>query len=96
MKTITPKELAVEVNSDPKTVRKFLRHITPKDDRPGKGSRWVIPANAKALTKLKGQFDAWDEARQEAAARRAEEANAETETDEVEDEVEVDEDADTE
>lgn len=40
--TITPKELAIELNTDAKTVRKFLRTLTT--DRAGKGGRWVIDA----------------------------------------------------
>jgi hypothetical protein len=86
MKTLTPKEIAVEFQTDPKTLRKFLRSITPKDDQPGKGSRWSVPANAKSLTKLRSQFDAWEIKRKEDAARRAEEAAAQAATDdEVED-----------
>lgn len=40
---MTPKELAIELNSDPKTIRKFLRSLTT--DRAGKGGRWVIDSN---------------------------------------------------
>jgi hypothetical protein len=85
MKTLTPKEIAVDFGTDPKTLRKFLRSITPVDDRPGKGSRWSIPGNAKNLKSLRTQFDAWEIKRKEDAARRAEEAAAQAATDEVED-----------
>jgi hypothetical protein len=37
---MTPKELAILLDTDPKTCRKFLRSLT--DDRAGKGGRWVI------------------------------------------------------
>jgi len=49
---MTPKELAVELDTDPKTVRKFLRSLTP--DRAGKGGRWVIDAND--LDAIKAKF----------------------------------------
>jgi transposase-like protein len=61
--TRTPKEIAQIFQTDPKTLRKFLR----KDARdqgietPGKGSRWAIEARkVKALQK---RFDAWNAAR---------------------------------
>lgn len=57
---ITPKEFALEVNSDGRTVRKFLRSVTPKGDQPGKGNRWEV-RNTAALRK---QFAAWVEARE--------------------------------
>jgi hypothetical protein len=59
IKTITPKEFALQVNSDGRTVRKFLRSVTPIEDRPGKGNRWEV-RNTAALRK---GFAAWVEAR---------------------------------
>jgi hypothetical protein len=76
-KTLTPKELAQSFNSDGRTVRKFLRSITPKADQPGKGSRWAI--EARKVNSLRKQFTAWDEARRAAA----EDADAEDEVEEV-------------
>lgn len=79
MATITPKELAQELNTDGRTVRKFLRSITTKEDQPGKGSRWAI--ERRQVKSLKKQFSSWDEARKP----------AEEPTDEVDDtEVEID------
>lgn len=49
---MTPKELAVELDTDPKTVRKFLRSLTA--DRAGKGGRWVI--DAADLEAIKAKF----------------------------------------
>ena len=88
--TSTPKEVAQEFGTDAKTLRKFLRSITPVEDRPGKGSRWEIPATKKALTKLQTRFNEWETARQVAAAeaRAQAEADAEVEGDDA-DEVEV-------
>jgi len=42
--TMTAKELAAELNTDPKSFRRFLRSRT--DDRAGKGGRWVFDAKA--------------------------------------------------
>lgn len=53
---MTPKELAIELGTDPKTTRKFLRSLTT--DRAGKGGRWVIdPADLPAL---KERFANWN------------------------------------
>lgn len=43
--TITPKELAVELDTDAKTCRRFLRSLVSDDARPGKGSRWSIDSS---------------------------------------------------
>ena len=56
--TITPTEFAATVDSDGRTVRKFLRSITPKDAQPGKGSRWALDGSKRSVTKLQKQFDA--------------------------------------
>lgn len=58
-KTLTPKELAVELNSDPRTVRKFLRAEAKENgtETPGKGSRWSI--EARQVRSLRKRFDAW-------------------------------------
>lgn len=69
MATMTPTEFAAEVNSDGRTVRKFLRSITPKDEQPGKGARWQLPATKRDLTKLQKQFAEWTAAQE---ARRTE------------------------
>ena len=81
MKTMTPKEIAVEFGTDGRTLRKFLRSITPVEDRPGKGSRWSIPASKSQLTKLQKNFDAWVEAR---AAKVEDQVTDEVTTPEVE------------
>lgn len=50
---MTPKELALELDSDPKTIRKFLRSLTT--ERAGKGGRWIIDEND--LDALRIAFD---------------------------------------
>ena len=42
MATITVSDLALELDTDARTARKFLRSVTPADAQPGKGSRWEI------------------------------------------------------
>lgn len=60
MATISAKELGNELGTDGRTVRKFLRSITPKDEQPGKGSRWAI--ERKAVRSLRTKFQAWNAA----------------------------------
>lgn len=68
--TLTPKELAVKLQSDPRTVRKFLRAEAKANgtETPGKGSRWAI--EAKQVRSLAKKFAAWvaEAAEAEAAA----------------------------
>ena len=78
--TLTPTEFAATVASDGRTVRKFLRSITPKDEQPGKGSRWSLPGTKREVAKLQKQFHDWEAALE---AKKAEKA-AEEATDEVE------------
>lgn len=59
MNTLTAKELAIELNTDAKTVRKFLRSLT--DDRAGKGGRWAIAADD--LPALRDRFAAFNSRR---------------------------------
>lgn len=49
---MTPKEIAIEFDTDAKTIRKFLRSLT--DDRAGKGGRWEIDADD--LDELRTRF----------------------------------------
>lgn len=55
--TITPKALAEALGTDPKTCRRFLRSIVAADNRPGKGARWAIEADA--VEGLKERFAAY-------------------------------------
>lgn len=89
MATITPNQFAERVDSTGREVRKFLRSVTPRDEQPGKGSRWALPATKRELTKLEKQFKDWHqkqlEDRAERARQAAEEAAAENgdEVDEI-------------
>ncbi|MGH9904835.1 MAG: hypothetical protein ACRD8U_04520 [Pyrinomonadaceae bacterium] len=77
MATLTPKELAKELDTDPRTVRKFLRSKASglNADAPGKGGRWAI--ESKKVRGLKGKFSKWMEL--EVLARNAAKAAADTE-----------------
>lgn len=54
MATITINELATELDSSPRDVRKFLRSVTPVEEQPGKGHRWQI--EKRSVRGLKKQF----------------------------------------
>lgn len=45
--TLSAKEMATELETDPKSFRRFLRALT--DDRAGKGGRWVFDAETADL-----------------------------------------------
>ena len=78
---MTPADLATELGSDARTVRKFLRSITPRDEQPGKGSRWSI--EKKQLRSLRSKFAKWEA--DAAAARAAREAAKAEDADETTD-----------
>lgn len=54
MATITINELATDLDSTPREVRKFLRSVTPVEEQPGKGHRWQI--EKRQVRGLKTQF----------------------------------------
>jgi hypothetical protein len=75
MAQITTTEFAAELGTDSRTARKFLRSITPKDEQPGKGSRWAIEGNKRSLGQMKKRFADWTAAQ----AKPAEDEVTETE-----------------
>lgn len=88
MSSITPAEFASHVGSDSRTVRKFLRSITPREEQPGKGARWSLDGSKRSLSTMKKNFDKWNAAQlEERAARAAEKAaEAAAEVEELDDE----------
>jgi len=54
MATINIAELAIELDTDPRTARKFMRSITPAEGQPGKGGRWGI--EKREVRSLKSKF----------------------------------------
>lgn len=93
--TLTTQELADEIGTTPRTLRKFLRadarNRDAADTLPGKGARYAI--ERKAVQGLKKRFGAWQVAEAQAKAERAAKAAQELAEGEVTDapEVEVDE-----
>jgi len=69
MAQITVADLATELGTDPRTARKFLRSITPKDDQPGKGSRWAI--EKAQVRSMKSKFANFAKAAEDARLARA-------------------------
>lgn len=70
-------EFAAELNTTPRTARKFLRSDARAQGNPipGKGARWTI--EKKQLPALKKRFAAWNKAQAEAKAKREAKAEAE-------------------
>lgn len=76
MATITIADLATTLETDPRTARKFMRSITPKDAQPGKGSRWAIEKReVRSLRSKFSKFAAEEEARKAALALAKAEAD---------------------
>lgn len=84
MAQITTAEFAAALNTDSRTARKFLRSITPKEEQPGKGSRWVLEGNKKSITAMKKQFDAWTAEREKPAPEETEVTEPELEVEDEE------------
>jgi len=61
MATMTTAEVALELDTDPRTLRKFLRSADAPVDAVGKGSRYAI--EKKQIRSLRTKFAKWDEAR---------------------------------
>ncbi len=53
MATINIATLATELDTDPRTARKFMRSVTPRDEQPGKGARWEIEKRTVASLRKK-------------------------------------------
>ena len=59
MATINIQDFATALEANPRTVRKFLRSVTPVENQPGKGGRWQI--EKKDLRSLKKKFETYIE-----------------------------------
>lgn len=82
MATITVADLAGSLATDPRTCRKFLRSITPRDEQPGKGGRWAI--EKRDVRSLKSKFQKYLIAQEEARLAREAKKVEDSTTDEVE------------
>jgi predicted transcriptional regulator len=56
MKMMTTAQLATELDTTPRTVRKFLRS---QGQGVGKGSRYALPSNKREVAKMRRAFEAW-------------------------------------
>lgn len=83
-KTMTTAELATEIGTTPRELRKFLRS---QDAGVGKGSRYALPGTAAAVKKFAKQYAEWDAARIAAKQAKSQESPVEDNSD---DEVESD------
>lgn len=65
-KTITTAELAAELDTTPRELRKFLRADAAASDKtdelPGKGKRYALPSNARAVASMRKKFAQWQDA----------------------------------
>lgn len=66
--TITTAELAAELDTTPRTLRKFLR---AEGEGVGKGSRYALPATKRDIASLGKKFAKWTEAQEAAKAAKA-------------------------
>lgn len=59
MATLNITELSEQLDTTPRTARKFLRAVTDKEDQPGKGGRWQIEKrDVRGLVK---KFQTWQD-----------------------------------
>ena len=68
---LTTRAFADAIGTDPKTLRKYLRSVTPRDEQPGKGGRWVLPGSKSAIAKHRRDFAKWQKEQADAQAERA-------------------------
>ena len=91
--TLSTKEVAEQLGTDARTLRKFLRHETTEaggtigEDTPGKGGRYSL--EARSVKGLQKRFDAWYATRSAKAESDTEEDTEEVTADEALEELEV-------
>ena len=78
MATINIQDFAAALEANPRTVRKFLRSVTPVENQPGKGGRWQI--EKKDLRSLKKKFETYIEEHTRQAEAVPDEVIEDTET----------------
>ena len=71
MTEMTTRAFADALGTDPKSLRKFLRATTPRDQHPGKGGRWVLPGSKSAIASARKSFLQWQKDEADRAAKRA-------------------------
>lgn len=76
MATQTTAALAAELDTTPRTLRKFLRSSDSGIESVGKGSRYALPASKREVDALRKRFADWT------AAKAQSDDETETATDE--------------
>ena len=71
-KTMTTATLADALDTDPRTLRKFLRSAASPVASVGKGKRYTLPGTKAALTDFGKRFSAWNAAQADAKKQRDE------------------------
>lgn len=96
MPTLSAKEAAIELGTDARTFRKFMRSITPKDEQPGQGNRYAI--ESKDIKKLKKDFVEFDKGKAKASTngKAPKEEVVDVDDDELLDEIDLDDDTEAE
>lgn len=69
-KTMTTADLASALDTDPRTLRKFLRSDASPVESVGKGKRYSLPATKAAITDFGKKFNAWKDSQAERKAAR--------------------------
>lgn len=59
---MTTTELAVALDTTPRTLRKFLRSNDSGVESVGKGSRYALPSSKREVTALSKRFNSWSDA----------------------------------
>lgn len=77
--TITTTDLAAELGTDPRTLRKFLRADAKAREvaTPGKGSRYALKGDARSIAAMQKKFTKWTNAQNAAKAAKATESDTE-------------------
>lgn len=73
---MTTTELALALDTTPRTLRKFLRSDDSGIESVGKGSRYALPSTKREVNTLSKRFTSWSDA---IAAKKAQDAPAEVE-----------------
>lgn len=76
----TTSDIADELGTTPRELRKFLRSDSSGITPVGKGRRYALPASKREIAALAKKFAKWDEARTAAASTESDISEEVTET----------------
>lgn len=81
--TISTAQLATELDTTPRELRKFLRSDSSGVEKVGKGARYALPGGKREIASLRKKFASWDEARNAAKSDTTDDTTELTESDET-------------